>query len=155
MPLVERSILVQASAEDLFALSQDYARRRDWDPFTRELRFLAGAGAPGPGVRVAVVTSNGLAMEVDTISWDPPRLVAMRMVQGPRIFESLAGSWRFDALEDGRTRVSFRYHFRLAWWSLRPLAEPIAAWRMGRVIAGRLAGLARVAEAGSPATRRS
>jgi hypothetical protein len=38
MPIVEDAIEIRAPAEKLFALSQDYALRREWDPFVREMR---------------------------------------------------------------------------------------------------------------------
>jgi hypothetical protein len=39
----EHSILIRAGATPLFALTQDYARRLEWDPFLREAYLLEGA----------------------------------------------------------------------------------------------------------------
>ena len=60
MPIIEDSIVIDAGASGLFALSQDYSLRREWDPFVRKMRFGAGASewavwafasgsVPGPG----------------------------------------------------------------------------------------------------------
>jgi hypothetical protein len=52
MPTVEGSVVIKASSAALFALSQDYALRRRWDPFVRDMRFLNGATQAGKGVHV-------------------------------------------------------------------------------------------------------
>jgi len=62
MPVVESSGEIRAPREALFALTQDYYVRLEWDPFLRGLRFLDGATAPAPGVRVWVRAHNGLCI---------------------------------------------------------------------------------------------
>src|SRR5579871_2854039 len=65
MPRVEGSLVIDAPAAGLFALSQDYALRRQWDPFVREMRFLGGVSEAAQGVRVWVRAWTGLTMEVE------------------------------------------------------------------------------------------
>jgi ribosome-associated toxin RatA of RatAB toxin-antitoxin module len=141
MPAVEDSILIAASPEALLTLSQDYALRREWDPFTRAMRFLDGATGPAPGVRVWGRAWNGLTMTVEYVTVQPPHVVAMKMVRGPWFFASFAGSWRFEPAADGATRVIFRYVFTTRGRWLRWLVDPLIRRVFGRDIRARLRGL--------------
>jgi ribosome-associated toxin RatA of RatAB toxin-antitoxin module len=128
---VNESILIAASPATLFRLSQDYSRRLEWDPFLRSASLIGDASEPGVGVRALCVDKNGTAMETEYISFNPPRAVAIKMTRGPRYIETFAGSWRFDEVEPGRTRVSFHYtlHARPRWlsWLLTPILSRVFA----------------------------
>jgi ribosome-associated toxin RatA of RatAB toxin-antitoxin module len=141
MPAVEDWITIAAPPEALFALSQDYALRRAWDPFTREMQFLDGATQAAPGVRVWVRAWNGLTMTVEYVTVQPPHVVAMKMVRGPWVFASFAGSWRFEQAADGGTRVHFRYVFTTRRRWLRWIVDPLVRWAFARDIRARLRGL--------------
>jgi hypothetical protein len=148
MPIVESSIRIDAPADGLFALSQDYALRRAWDPFVREMRFLGGAAEAGKGVRVWVRAWTGLTMEVQFTGFHPPTSVAMKMVRGPWFLGQFAGTWLFRPHPDGGTEVTFRYFFTARWRWLRPLLHPLITWVFRRDVQGRLRGLKRGAEEG-------
>lgn len=154
MPIVEGTIVITASAADVFALSQDYALRHSWDPFVREMRSLDGALEPGVGVRVWVRAWTGLSMEVIFTSFRPPTAVAMKMRRGPTIFSRFAGVWLFKALPDGSTEVTFRYAFAVRGFWLRPLLTPIIRWIFQRDVLARLRGLKRGAESRFNSTQR-
>jgi ribosome-associated toxin RatA of RatAB toxin-antitoxin module len=109
MPTFERSILVRAGAAALFDLMQDYERRLAWDPFLREARLVDAAKA-GLGVRAWCVDRRGRGMETEYVSFDRPHRVAVKMTRGPWIFRKFAGAWIYDGVEDGVTRVTFKYH---------------------------------------------
>jgi ribosome-associated toxin RatA of RatAB toxin-antitoxin module len=121
----EESIVIAAAPGELFALTQDYARRLEWDPFLRSAELLCGATAPGVGVRAYCVATSGWGMETEYVSFNPPRTTAVKMTRGPWLIETFAGSWRFEELSEGRTRVGFRYHLRVRprWlsWLLAPI----------------------------------
>ena len=107
--MFRQSIEVAAEPGVLFDLTQDYARRLDWDPFLKEARLLDGAESPGVGVRAWCVARNGLGMETRYVSFNPPGACAVEMTRGPWFFRSFSGSWRFDPVGPGRTRVNFTY----------------------------------------------
>jgi hypothetical protein len=137
----EHSITIAASPAALFALTQDYGRRLEWDPFLRSAELLDGAAAPAVGVRAYCVAHSGLGMETEYVSFNPPRACAVKMTRGPRLIGSFAGSWRFEEELPGRTRVGFRYHLRarprwLAW-----LLTPLLRWHFGRDTRRRLRAL--------------
>ena len=143
----EESVEIAASPSVLFALSQDYDRRLEWDPFPRSASLL-NASAPGIGVRALCVARNGLEMETEYVTFDPPRVTAVKMTRGPWIIRSFAGTWRFEATTAGRTRVGFRYHLHsrpiwLAW-----LLDPCLSAVFGRDTRKRLAALKSAVESG-------
>jgi hypothetical protein len=123
----DESIVIDAAPEGLFALSQDYGRRLEWDPFLRSAELLHGATEAGVGVRALCVSRSGWAMETEYVSFNPPRATAVKMTHGPWFLESFAGSWRFEEVASGRTRVGFRYSLH-AWpgwlsWLLTPILQ--------------------------------
>jgi ribosome-associated toxin RatA of RatAB toxin-antitoxin module len=146
MPIVEGSIVIDAPAADLFALSQDYALRRAWDPFVRDMRFLNGATEAGQGVVVWVRAWTGLTMEVEFTSFHAPTSVAMKMRRGPWFLAHFAGTWLFKPQPTCGTVVTFRYSFSVRGRWLRPLLEPFITWQFRRDVRQRLAGLKRGAE---------
>lgn len=146
MPVVEASIAIRASPEVLFALSQDYYLRKDWDPFVAGIRFLDGATRPVPGVRVWVKSWQGLEMTTEYVTVVPPERVAVKMIDGPRFFATFGGAWRFEPAGPGETRVHFRYSFRSRWPLLRPVLDPLIRLVFGRDIRARLRGLKHAVE---------
>ena len=124
----EHSASVAASPGIVFALTQDYARRLTWDPFLSRAELLGGATVPAVGVRSWCVSKGGVGMETEYVTFDPPRLAAVKMTRGPWPLEVFGGAWEF--VPDGTgTRVLFRYQFRMRprWlaWAIEPMAR---AW---------------------------
>jgi ribosome-associated toxin RatA of RatAB toxin-antitoxin module len=107
--MIRRSIEIAAEPAVLFDLTQDYTHRLDWDPFLKEAKLLDGAETPGVGVRAWCVARNGLGMETKYVSFNPPGACAVEMTRSPWFFRSFAGSWRFEAIGPGRSRVTFTY----------------------------------------------
>lgn len=137
----EQSIVITASPGELFALTQDYKRRLEWDPFLKSAELLDGAPVAGVGVRAYCVARSGLGMETEYVSFNPPRACAVKMTRGPRLLASFAGSWRFEEVMPGQTRVSFRYHLRARPWWLSWLLTPIMGWVFARDTRKRLVAL--------------
>jgi len=109
---VRVSIDVAAAPEHLFALTQDYERRLEWDPFLTSAEFLDGATEAGVGVVARCRGRIGGVMDAEYVSYEPPRVAAIRMTGPPWFLESFAGSWRFVPLAAGATRVEFAYTLR-------------------------------------------
>lgn len=143
MPTFSQTLEIHVGAPMLFAMTQDYSRRLHLDPFLREARLVGGAPAAGMGIRA-------WGLETEYVSFDPPRVAAVRMTRGPALLAAFAGSWRFDEVEPGRTRVTFTYHVLPGPRWLRPVLHvPVLAyfrWETRR----RLAALKSAAEAKLP-----
>ena len=146
----DHSVLILASPTELFALTQDYARRLQWDPFLKSAELLDGATTAAVGVRAYCVAHNGMGMETEYVSFNPPRTCAVKMTRGPRLIESFAGSWRFEEVAPSQTRVGFCYHLRASPVCLSWLLTPIVAWVFARDMRKRLAALKEFVERTHP-----
>lgn len=146
MPTIQAVLDIAAPIEPLFDLAQDYDLRLTWDPFLKEMKFRGGVREADVGVRVWVRARNGLAMEVEYITLRRPEQVAMKMVDGPRMFSQFSGAWLFKSLGPELTRVTFRYNFvcrpRVLAWALGPVVARV----LRRDMQARLVGLKRHAE---------
>lgn len=131
MTFVE-AVEIKASPAALFHLTQDYGRRLEWDPFLRSAVLLGNAREAALGVRAVCVAKSGWVMETEYVAFHPPSVVAITMTRGPWFLERFAGSWRFDEIEPGRTRVGFRYSLqaqpRQLSWLLVPVLTRVFAW---------------------------
>lgn len=137
--IVEHAAPTTASAEEAFDLSMSHARRFDWDPFLKAQRFLDGADAPGVGVRTWSKDRRGLVMVTQYLTFQRPRRVGMKMVEGPRFFRTFSGAWRFDEHADGDgCTVTFRYNFTCRPALLAPMMERVGRWYLGRDIRRRV-----------------
>ena len=76
-------------------------------------------------------------------SYDPPRRVGMRMVDGPWFFQRFGGGWSFVDRGDGTAEATWRYTFTVRPRWLAPLADRIGIAVLGRDIARRIEGYAR------------
>ncbi len=137
----EQSIVIAGSPGELFALTQDYARRLEWDPFLKSAELLGDAQTAGVGVRAYCVAHSSLGMETEYVSFNPPRTCAVKMTRGPRLIDRFAGAWRFDEESPGQTRVRFRYNLRARPRWLSWMLTPIVAWVFARDTRKRLAAL--------------
>jgi len=145
MPHVTVETLVAAAAEDVFAVSQDYDARLEWDPFLRDLRFVNGSG-PGIGRRVWVKARSGIEMTAEYVVYRSPELVGVKMIDGPAIFRTFGATWRFTPEGASRSRITFQYSFTLKRWTLPPISHRIAEWIFRRDMRKRIEALRRYAE---------
>ena len=136
MSTFEQSVEIYATREELFQLTQDYTRRLDWDPFLKEARLVGGATQAGVGARAWCVARNGLGMETEYVSFNPPAVTAVKMTKGPRVIAKFAGSWRFQEIGPNHTRVVFRYHVAAAprWlaWAMEPVMRLVFRHDVGK-----------------------
>jgi len=146
MPTLEQAIEINADPHALFQLTQDYDHRLDWDPFLKEARLVGGAKEAGLGVRAYCVARTGMGMEAEYVTFNPPNVTAVKMTKGPRILAKFAGSWRFQEVAPGRTRVIFRYNLAGAPRWLSFALDPILRVIFTIDVKQRLKGLKRVVE---------
>ncbi|NYD77463.1 type II toxin-antitoxin system RatA family toxin [Arthrobacter cupressi] len=146
MPQVRAERFIRLDPETAFALSQTTgAFRLKWDPFISAQSFVDGATAAGKGVRTRTVSRMGLRMVSEYVSYVPPKSVGMTMVAGPWFFGNFGGGWRFTP-DDGGTRAVWKYTFSCRPAFLKPLAERIGGWLLGREIERRIEAFARACE---------
>jgi ribosome-associated toxin RatA of RatAB toxin-antitoxin module len=110
----EEKIVIRETPEVIFDFTQDYQNRLEWDTFLKKAELIHGAKKAGLGVQSYCVAQNGLGMTTEYVSFNRPKVVAIKMTQGPFFFKSFLGSWRFKPLNSVETEVSFLYSFQLA-----------------------------------------
>jgi polyketide cyclase/dehydrase/lipid transport protein len=149
----EASIDIQASPEEVFDLIHDYGRRLEWDTFLREACVLDGAGRAGLGVKTRCTARSGfggLAMETVYVSFDRPRVAAVKMTGGPGILMRFAASIRQAEIGCGVTRVTYRFNLSTKPGWLRSILDRLATALFLRETRHRLRALKHYMEAKSP-----
>jgi ribosome-associated toxin RatA of RatAB toxin-antitoxin module len=122
MALVEKSVLVEYSASQMYRLVEDIERYPEFLPWCGGARVLkredslvhAEIDIDFRGIRQHFTTENRS---------DPPRLIEMKLVHGP--FRHLDGSWRFKTLGEEACKIEFRLHYEFSSRLLEKLVGPV------------------------------
>src|SRR5689334_3721596 len=107
------SISIHGKPELIFDYTQDYKNRLQWDTFLIEAYLLDNAPQADKGVKAWCVAKNGLGMETQYVSFNRPKVTAIKMTKGPYMFKDFAASWTFTSPMEGMTHVTFTYSFKL------------------------------------------
>jgi ribosome-associated toxin RatA of RatAB toxin-antitoxin module len=108
------TIIINKSAEMVFDYTQNYSKRLKWDTFLKKAELIEGATSAGKQVKAYCVAKNGFGMETEYVSFNRPKVAAIKMTKGPYIFKTFLGSWRFTEIENQKTVVIFLYTFSLS-----------------------------------------
>ncbi|MCH8905790.1 MAG: SRPBCC family protein [Candidatus Heimdallarchaeota archaeon] len=135
-----QNIEINSSADAVFRHSQDYQSRLDWDPFLKDLKFLSDESAPAIGVKVWVKSKNNMSMTVEYVSYNPPKHLAVKMIDGPFIFTTFAGVWTFREKASKITNVEFKYNFKLK-FLFDLFIGKVVKWKLDRDMNKRLLAL--------------
>jgi hypothetical protein len=106
-------IRVNRNQTRVFDFTQDYAHRLVWDKFLIRAELVNGARQAGLGEKAYCVARNGIGMEIEYVSFQRPKVTAVRMTKGPYLFKSFLGSWTFHPIAPDETEVIFLYAFTL------------------------------------------
>ena len=106
-------ISIKSAPEKIFDFTQDYNKRTTWDTFLTKAELVGGATKADKGVKAYCVAKNGLGMETEYVSFNRPKVTAVKMTKGPFLFKSFLGSWTFREIEPEDTEVIFLYSFEL------------------------------------------
>lgn len=107
------TIIIDDNAENVFDFTQDYSNRLKWDTFLKKADIIDGASNADKGVKAYCVAKNGIGMVTEYITFNRPRVTAIKMTKGPYMFKSFLGSWTFKQVTDNKTEVIFLYSFLL------------------------------------------
>ena len=107
------TILIEQNAAKVFDFTQDYSKRLKWDTFLKKADLIDGAIKADKGVKAYCVAKNGIGMVTEYVTYNRPRVTAIKMTKGPYVFKSFLGSWTFKELEENKTEVIFLYSFSL------------------------------------------
>jgi len=90
-------------------------------------------------------------METVYVSFERPRVAAVRMTKGPAVLETFAASLRQDEAGIGATRVTYRFNFGTRPRFFRAIGDRIAAALFRREVRQRLRALKEYLERSAPA----
>ncbi|MGH2956336.1 MAG: SRPBCC family protein [Solirubrobacterales bacterium] len=123
------------------AIWEALADHESWPKWFDAVKSVAVTGAAaGVGARRRV-SLPGLDIEEEFVGWDVGERFAFRAVALSRgIFESINERVTIEALEDGRSLVTYIQAFAPTWWFRLPFK--LARGQFGRNLDGALQGLA-------------
>ncbi len=107
------TIIIEAKSEQVFDFTQDYSKRLKWDTFLKKAVLIDVSTNADKGVKAYCVAKNGLAMVTEYVTYNRPKVTAIKMTKGPFMFKSFLGSWTFKELSADKTEVIFLYSFLL------------------------------------------
>ncbi|MDQ3394091.1 MAG: SRPBCC family protein [Bacteroidota bacterium] len=107
-------IIIDESSETVFDFTQDYKKRLIWDTFLKKADLMEGATSANKGVKAYCVAKNGLGMVTEYVTYNRPKVTAIKMTSGPYMFKSFLGSWTFNEIATHKTEVTFLYSFSLS-----------------------------------------
>jgi hypothetical protein len=147
---VECAVDILAPCEKVFDVVHDYGIRLRWDTLLSRADIVDGSPQAGLGVRTLCVGRRnvaGFGMETVYISFDRPRVAAVRMKRGPWFIADFAASIRHSASGADRSRVTYKFRItsRPKW--LRAMLDPFLRFLFQRETQRRLTSLKRYIEA--------
>ncbi len=131
----EVSQLIAADCEAVFDLLHDYDRRLLWDTLLSAAYLTGGHSRACLGATSVCAGRRalfGIALETVYVTFDRPRLAAVKMINRPPLFAAWAASIRHEPTGAGRSRVSYTWTFtagpRSLAWLLEPFLNRIFRW---------------------------
>jgi ribosome-associated toxin RatA of RatAB toxin-antitoxin module len=122
MALVEKSVLIEYSAAQMYALVENVAAYPEFLPWCGGTEILK---QEGDVTRAAIIIDfRGIKQRFSTENRAiAPQLIKMTLVDGP--FRQLDGSWHFKALGDDACKVEFRLRYEFSSKLLERLFGPV------------------------------
>lgn len=118
---------IPASSAAVFQLLHDYDRRLEWDTLLQDARLCDNwhaAALHATSICTGRWFLGGLAFKTEYVSFNPPEVAAVKMLNRPLFFDSFAATIRHRDLAGGSSTVEYKYSFtaRPAWlrWFLHP-----------------------------------
>lgn len=109
----QENISIDENVINVFDYTQDYNKRLQWDSFLKKADLLNDAKIADKGVKAKCIAKNGIAMTTEYITFNRPKVTAVKMPNQSYIFKSFVGSWRFQEISKQKTEVIFIYSFSL------------------------------------------
>ncbi len=132
MPHGSVSAIIPASSAEVFRLLHDYERRLEWDTLL-QAAYLTDDWTEAQLHATSVCQGRwqlgGMALKTEYITFNPPEVAAVRMVNRPPFFHSFAATIRHRDRADGSSHIEYLYKFtaRPRWlrWILHPIMSVV------------------------------
>src|SRR5262249_9880261 len=120
--------VIPAPKAEVFRLLHDYGRRLEWDTLLRAAYLTDGYREAQVGA-VSVCQGKShlgrIALKTRYVSFRPPDVAAVKMVNRPPFFDRCAATSRHGDLEASSSFVEYRYRFEARPKWLRFLLHPV------------------------------
>ncbi|SFH99060.1 SRPBCC family protein [Planctomicrobium piriforme] len=126
---------IPAPADEVFRLLHNYDRRLEWDTLLQDARLCdewKEAQLHATSICTGRWYLGGLALKTQYVSFNPPNVAAVKMLNRPLFFDRFAATIRHEDRADGTSRVEYKYNFRARpkWlrWLLHPVMSAVFQW---------------------------
>jgi len=122
MALVEKTVLVPYTAEQMYDLVEQHERYSEFLPWCGQAHVDYRDGTT---TRATLqISYHGVKQSFSTENTtDRPRMIAIRLASGP--FRRLHGTWRFVPLGDFGCKVDFRLEYEFSSKVLEKIVGPV------------------------------
>lgn len=130
MPHSSVTETIPARSAEVFLLLHDYGRRLEWDTLLKDARLSENwneAQLHATSVCQGRWQLGGISLKTKYVSFNPPDVAAIKMVNRPPFFDTFAATIRHRDLSDGRSSIEYKYNFTARPWWLRWLLHPVMA----------------------------
>lgn len=128
MPHGSLTTTIPAASAEVFGLLHDYSRRLEWDSLLRAAYLTDSwtkAQLHATSVCQGRLRLGGIALKTEYVSFNPPHVAAVKLVNQPPFFQTFAATIRHRDLPDGSSEIEYIYNFtaRPRWlqWILHPI----------------------------------
>ena len=135
MPHGSVSDTIPAPSTEVFRLLHDYDRRLEWDTLLQDARLCekwTEAKLHATSVCTGRWYLGGMALKTEYVSFNPPNIAAVKMLNRPPLFNTFAATIRHHDLSDGSSSIEYKYNFtaRPSWlrWLLHPVMAAVFRW---------------------------
>jgi hypothetical protein len=111
--IISEEIIINRDIDWLFDFTQNFSERKKWDKQTEEIEFFADSTKLEKGAKVYTKSIEGIKMETEYLTFNPPTEISIKMLNKSSIFKSFIGTWYYCESEKGRTTLRITYQFNL------------------------------------------
>ncbi len=122
------SAIIPAPSDAVFDLLHDYDRRLGWDTLLQAAYLDDGFTVAAKGATAVCVGRpwlGGIALKTVYVSFERPRLAAVKMVNAPPFFATWAASIRHEDRADGHSAIAYTFTFTARPRWCRAVLEPL------------------------------
>lgn len=135
MAHAEISEIIPAPSAAVFDLLHDYRRRLQWDTLLQAAYLEDGVQGAAKGVTSVCVGRKSLGsitLKTVYVTFEPPTLAAVKMINAPLFFQTWAASIRHEDISAYESRLTYKVQFtakpKLLRFLLEPLLQRIFVW---------------------------
>ncbi len=106
--------VIPAPASEVFRLLHDYRKRLQWDSLLKEA-YLTDSCREAQVGAISVCRGKsslgGFALKTEYVSFRPPEVAAVKLVNRPPFFDTFAATIRHQDLPGGESSIKYTYNF--------------------------------------------